>query len=363
MTEIGILKQDLDTPALWTDLDALESNITSLAQHFKSAGVAWRPHTKGIKVPAIAHKLLSAGAAGITCAKVSEAEVMAAAGIRDILIANQIVTPQKITRLVNLRRAQADVKVVVDQLENAQAIGAAACDKGVVIGILIEMNTGMNRSGTLPGEDTLGLAKQIQKIAGVHLLGLMTWEGHNLEYQDPDTKRKGIEQSIHQMLDTAQQCRQQGIPIEILSCGGSGTYTITSQIKGITEIQAGGGIFCDMAYQAWGVALQPALFVRSTVTSRPTPTRIILDAGFKTLPRGFASPKLLGVEHVKSTVYSAEHGIVTLDAPNDTLKVGQAIDIVVGYSDATVFAHETLYGIRDGMVESVWPILGRGKLQ
>ena len=363
MTEIGIPKHDLDTPALWTELDALERNIASLAQHFKAAGVAWRPHTKGIKVPAIAHKLLAAGAQGITCAKVSEAEVMAAAGIHDILIANQIVTPQKITRLVNLQRAQADVKVCVDSLDNAHAIGAAARDKGVLMNILIEMNTGMNRTGTLPGEATLALAKQVSDIAGLHLLGLMTWEGHNLEHQDPDTKRAGIQHSIGQMLDTAQQCRQLGMPIEVLSCGGSGTYTITSQIAGVTEIQAGGGIFCDMAYQGWGVALEPALFVRSTVTSRPAPTRIILDAGFKTMTRGFASPKLLDVAHVKSVVFSAEHGIVTLDQANDTLKVGDAVDIVVGYSDATVFAHDTLYGIRDGHVEAVWPILGRGKLQ
>ncbi len=363
MTEIGLPKQDLDTPALWTDLDALERNIADMAQHFKTAGVAWRPHTKGIKVPAIAHKLLAAGAQGITCAKVSEAEVMAAAGIRDILIANQIVTPQKITRLVNLRQAQADVKVVVDQLENAQAIGAAARAKGVVIGVLVEVNTGMNRTGTLPGDDTVQLAKHISEIESIRLLGLMTWEGHNLEHQDPTAKRNGIEHSIGQMLDTAHQCRQSGIPIEVLSCGGSGTYTITSQIKGVTEIQAGGGIFCDVTYQGWGVMLEPALFVRSTVTSRPTPTRIILDAGFKTMTRGFASPKLLGVENIKSVVFSAEHGVVTLDQPNHTLNVCDAIDIVVGYSDATVFAHDTLYGIRDGRVESIWPIVGRGKLQ
>jgi len=363
MNEIGILKHELDTPALWTDLDALERNIASLAHHFKAAGVAWRPHTKGIKVPAIAHKLLAAGAHGITCAKVSEAEVMAAAGITDILIANQIVTPHKISRLVNLRRAQADVKVAVDQLENARAIGAAARDKGVVINVLIEINTGMNRSGVLPGDETVKLAQHLSEIEGIHLLGLMTWEGHTLGLEDPIAKRAGIEHAIQQMLNTAQQCRELNIPIEVLSCGGSGTYTITSQIKGITEIQAGGGIFCDMAYQAWGVALEPSLFVRSTVTSRPVPTRIILDAGFKTLPRGFASPKLLGVDHIESSAYSAEHGIITLNEPNHTLKVGDAIDMVVGYSDATVFAHDTLYGLRDGRVEAVWPILGRGKLQ
>ena len=121
----------------------------------------------------------------------------------------------------------------------------------------------------------------------------MTWEGHNLEHQNPEVKRQGIEHSIGQF-ETAQSCRAIGMPIDVLSCGGSGTYTITSQIKGVTEIQAGGGIFCDMAYQGWGVALEPALFVRSTVTSRPTPTRILLDSGFQDATARFFQPKTAG---------------------------------------------------------------------
>lgn len=362
MTEIGLHHRDLDTPALWVELDCLERNIAALAQHFKAAGVAWRPHTKGIKVPAIAHKLLAAGAKGITCAKLGEAEVMAAAGITDILIANQIVTPAKITRLVNLR-AQADVKVAVDDASNVSAIGAAAQEKGVTVGLLIEVNTGMNRSGVLPGESTLELAQHIAATKGVRLLGLMTWEGHNLEHQDPEVKRRGIEASVELLIDTAKLCRAEGLPIDIVSCGGSGTYTVTSRILGVTEIQAGGGIFCDMAYQGWGVALEPSLFVKATVTSRPAPTRIILDAGFKTLPRGFAQPKPLGVANVESCVFSAEHCILVAGEPNDKHQVGSAVNFIVGYSDATVHMHDTLYGIRAGIVETAWPVLGRGKIR
>lgn len=362
MSEIGLHHRDLDTPVLWVDLDRMERNIAALALFFKRAGVAWRPHTKGIKAPAIAHKLLAAGAQGITCAKLGEAEVMAAAGITDVLIANQIVTPVKITRLVNLR-AQANVAVAVDDAGNVSAIGAAAAQKGVVVDVLIEVNTGMNRSGVLPGAPTLALAKHIAATAGVRLRGLMTWEGHNLEHQDAAVKRAGIEASIGQMIDTAAQCRASGLAVETLSCGGSGTYQTTAHISGVTEIQAGGGIFCDMAYQGWGVALEPALFVKAAVTSRPAPTRIILDAGFKTLPRGFAQPKPLGVENVVSGVYSAEHCILTLSAPDDGHAVASAIDFIVGYSDATVYVHDVLYGVRAGVVEAVWPILGRGKLR
>lgn len=362
MSEIGLAKDALDTPALWVDLDRLERNIATLARHFKAAGVQWRPHTKGIKTPAIAHKLLAAGAIGITCAKLGEAEVMAAAGIRDILIANQIVGPQKLTRLVNLR-AQADVKVAVDSAENVAAIGAAASAKGVEVGVLIEVNTGMNRAGTEPGEPTLALARLIDDTHGVRLRGLMTWEGHTLDHSDQAQKQQAIEQSIGQLLDTVQLCRQNGLPMEIVSGGGSGTYKFTPFIQGMTEIQAGGAIYCDMTYQGWGVDLEPALFMHCTVTSRPTPERIICDAGFKTLPRGFATPKPLGIDQVKSVQFSAEHGYLILDGANDQVRVGDHFDFVVGYSDATVFLHDTLYGIRKGIVESVWPIQGRGKLR
>lgn len=362
MTEIGIPKQQLDTPALWVDLDKLERNISTLAHHFQGAGVGWRPHTKGIKVPAIAHKLLAAGAIGVTCAKLSEAEVMAAAGVRDILVANQVVGQQKVTRLVNLR-PQADVKVAVDSPENVAMIGALASAKGLEIGLVIEVNTGMNRAGTLPGEPTLTLARLIDDTPGVRFQGLMTWEGHNLEHTDPEVKRRGIEASIGQLLDTATLCRQNELSVEIVSAGGSGTYKITPFISGITEIEAGGAIYCDVAYQNWGVDLEPALFVHCTVTSRPAPERIILDSGFKTLPRGYSTPQPQGVAHVKSVAFSAEHGIITLEQPNHSLKVGDTLDLMVGYSDATVFLHDILYGVRNGVVEAAWPIQGRGKLR
>jgi len=362
MSEIGIQKAALDTPALWVDLDRLERNITQLASHFQQAGVQWRPHTKAVKIPALAHKLVAAGAIGITCAKLGEAEVMVAAGIQDILVANQVVGAQKITRLVNLRH-HADVKVLVDNLENIAEIGAAAVAKGVTIGVLIEVNTGMDRSGVGLGEPTVTLAQQIAQTPGLKFMGIQTWEGHTLSFTDPEEKRRGIEQSIAQFVDTAQQCRNQGLPVEIVSAGGSGTYQVTPFLPGVTEIEAGGAIYCDVTYQEWGVALEPALFVQSIVTSRPAPTRIICDAGFKTLPRGFANPQPQGIDNVKSIVFSAEHGIITLDGPNTMLKVGDTFDILVGYSDATVFLHETLYGIRDGIVETAWAITGRGKIR
>ena len=146
--------------------------------------------------------------------------------------------------------------------------------------------------------------------------------------------------------------------------GESGQYT--AKIKGMTEVQAGGAIFCDQSYQQWGVALEPTLFLRARVTSRPAPDRLICDTGFKTHTRGFNSPLPTSFE-VKSVVLSAEHGIINLPASNgqanDALKVGTTFDLMPGYGDATVFLHDTLYGVRDGVVETVWDVQARGKLR
>ncbi len=363
MHTIGSPKIELDTPALWVDLEHLEQNIATLARLFKGAGVQWRPHTKGIKIPAIAHKLIAAGAIGVTCAKLSEAEVMAAAGITDILVANQITGKHKLPRLANLCR-HADVKVAVDSAENVAAIGAAATTVGTEVGVVIEVNTGMERSGVLPGAATLALARNITKTPGVRFCGLMSWEGQTLTIKDPDQKRQAVEQSIAQMTSSADLCRSNNIAVEIVSGGGSGTYAITPFLPGMTEIQAGGAIFCDVAYQSWGVDLKPALFVQTTVTSRPTPQRIICDAGYKTLPAFFSPPQPQGLaETIEKVAFSAEHGIVTLQSPNETLRVGDLLDFIVGYGDATVYLHEVMYGVRHGIVETAWPVLGRGKLQ
>jgi D-serine deaminase-like pyridoxal phosphate-dependent protein len=162
----------LETPVLWADLDQLERNIAYLANYFKADGVDWRPHVKGIKVPAIAHKALAAGAIGATCTKLSEAEVMAAAGIDDILIANQVVGLEKVARLTNLRR-HADVKACVDDPGNAAELGRAATSRGVELGVLVEIDIGLNRAGVLPGQPAVEVARLVHQTPGLRLLSLM----------------------------------------------------------------------------------------------------------------------------------------------------------------------------------------------
>ena len=361
MSEVGIHKSALDTPVLWVDLDQLEQNITKLAAHFKAAGINWRPHTKGMKVPEIAHMAINAGAIGVTCAKLGEAEIMAAAGVKDILIANQIVGPIKITRLVGLCQ-RVDVKVAVDHADNVREIGAAAVAKGIEVGVVVDINTGMNRTGVAPGAAGLALSRLVDQTDGLRYLGLMTWEGHSLVYE-PDEKRRQIEKSMALLTETVELCKQDGLPVSIVSGGGSGTSNITPSLGVITEIQAGGGIFCDVAYRSWGLITEPSIFVRAMVTSRPAPDRVITDAGYKTLPMWSFVPEAIDFPAIEKMAGSAEHGVIMLKEPNDTIKLGDQFDFMVGYGDATVFLHDHLYGIRNDVVEVVWPIVGRGKLR
>jgi D-serine deaminase-like pyridoxal phosphate-dependent protein len=343
------------------DLDLMEGNIRRLAAFFKEAGVAWRPHIKGNKVPAIAHRLLDAGAIGVTCAKLSEAEVMAAAGIKDILVANQVVGPQKVTRLVKLRRV-ADVMVAVDSLANAQEISQAASEEGVTIRALIEVNSGMDRAGLDPGEQVVEFARKVVALPGIDLAGVMGWEGHAVAIGDPEEKNQVVHKAVGSLIHSAEMCREAGLEMRIVSCGGSGTYTITARIPGVTEIQAGGAVFTDVAYRRWGVGLEPSLFVLATVTSRPTPTRAIVDAGRKAMNGDAAMPEPRNWKGLRLTSLHAEHGLLELDSPNEPLRVGDKVDFIVGYGDNTVFLHDILYGVRNNKVESIWTIQARGKL-
>ncbi len=362
---IGRPLRDLDTPVLLVDLDKLERNIARMRQVIiAEAGIGWRPHTKAIKTPAIVHKLLQAGAHGVTCAKLSEAEVMAAAGIRDILIANQIVGNAKITRLVDLLR-HADIMVAVDCDAQVEALDAAAQAAKTRLRVVVEVNIAMNRAGVEPGEPVVALAKRVASCRSLQFAGLMAWEGGRLaELPEPDEKRQKIEAAVSLITGSAESCRAAGLTVGIVSCGGTGTYWITARLPGVTEVQAGGGIFCDVHYRRdYGVQHEYALSILTTVVSRPTPTRIICDAGWKGMAGFPALPEPLDVGEVKRLNLSAEHSTIELAAPRSVPGVGDQVEFVAGYSDSTVFLHDHLYGVRNGCLEAVWPILGRGKLQ
>lgn len=360
---IGAHKQSLDTPVLLVDLDVMEGNITRMATACRNRGVAWRPHTKGLKIPAIAHKALKAGALGVTCAKLGEAEVMAGAGIADILIANQIVTPEKIARLAGLRH-HTDVAVLVDDPGNVAALGAAARATGVVLRVLIEIDIGMGRAGLPPGPAVLALAETIAQTDGVKLAGVEGWEAQTTQIADLREKADAIAKAVGLLTGTANTLRAAGFPAEIVSCGGTGTYQLTVQQPGVTEVQAGGGILSDVRYRTMYHVDHPySLTVMTTVVSRPTSRRIVCDAGKKTMSTDSGEPIAIGIEGQYKLRFSAEHVTIETTQPNSSLRVGDRVEFVVGYSDTTVHLHDEMIGTRDDRVEIIWPILGRGKLK
>jgi len=261
---------------------------------------------------------------------------------------------------VNLQR-QADVAVAVDNLANVEQIDQAACEAGVCVRLLIEVNTGMNRAGIEPGELTLELARRIAGRQGVRFAGLMTWESTALRIIDREDKRRAVAKALDPVIETAQRCRAAGLPVEIISTGG--TYWISAFHEGVTEIQAGGGVFGDIVYRTqYGLNLPWAMTVLSTVTSRPTATRIICDAGKKTMSTDSATPELLEVGPVASAGFSAEHGGIELEHPAEAPGVADLLRSVPGCVDTTVVLHDEIYGVRDGIVEAIWPLLGRGRL-
>ena len=359
---IGAPKAAVDTPALLVDLDVMEANIGRVAEICRTNGVGWRPHTKGQKTPEIIRKELAAGAIGVTCAKLGEAEVLAATGIRDILIANQIVGPAKMRRLVDLL-ATADPIVGVDSAAHVDELGAALHGTGHTLRVVIEVDIGMHRAGVQPGPAVVALARAIAARPGLRFAGVMGWESHAVTISEPSEKARVVAAAIALLTSSAEVCRAAGLPVDIVSCGGTGTLPYCAQQPGVTEIQAGGAIFSDMHYRTnYHLDIPAALTLLATVTSRPTATRVIIDAGKKAMSSDAAVPMPLGVA-AKRVALSAEHGTIELAEPSDLPRIGEKLELIVGYSDTTVHLHEEIVAVRNGRVEAIWRIAGRGRIK
>lgn len=360
---IGSTKADLDTPALCLDLDVMESNIRQVAATCRKYGVGWRPHSKGHKVAAIAQTELAAGAIGVTCAKLAEAEVMAAGGVRDLLIANLVVGPRKVGRLVALRRI-ADPIVCIDHLDQALPIGRAMTEAGLRVRAIIEVDIGLRRVGVPPGGPTLELARKLIELPGIAFSGIMGYEGHLLTVANADQKAEQIRQALGTLVEVKNTLEAADIACPIVSCAGTGSYLYAARQPGVTELQAGGAIFMDAFYrhQCQVPDLGFALTVMATVVSRPTPERAIIDAGRKTMHGDFQPPFVLGRDDVRVARLSAEHGELELDPSAQSLRIGDRLELVPGYADLTTVLHNHYYCFRGGKLVAIWPIEARGKL-
>lgn len=358
-----LTKADLDTPFLAVDLDKMDANVSRISQGTKDFNVQWRPHCKGHKSSVIASRLVQAGAIGATCAKLAEAEVMVRGGIPDVLIANLIVGQFKLTRLARLCK-EGDPIVCIDHLDQANPMNEMMVREGVRCRVIIEVNIGLDRVGCSP-EKTLELARELHALPGLKFAGIMGYEGHLLTIEDQDEKRQKIEEALKLLAENAAQLQAEGIPCEIVSCGGTGSYLLSRMQNGITELQAGGGMFMDQFYeqQCQVTGMEKALTVVATVVGRPTLDRAIIDSGKKTLHVEYEPAVVVGRNDMKVARLSAEHGELELSGDAQNIRIGDRLELVPGYADMTCVLHDYFYVFQNDTLVDIWPLEARGLLQ
>jgi len=356
------LLSEIDTPSLVLDLDLLERNIGLMQSFFSGRCARLRPHFKTHKCPPIAHKQLAAGAKGVTCAKVGEAEVLVQSGVKDVLIANEVVGQAKIRRLMGLIR-HADVAVCVDDARNVKDLSQAAAAVRAALGVLVEVDIGMGRCGVRPGKPAVDLARIVRRSKNLDFRGLEGYEGH-LVSRAPGPEKDALTRSVLALLSrTKNALEAAGIPCREISGGGTGTYKVSGAHPVMTEIQAGSYATMDAKYARITPEFACALFCLATVVSRPKKAVAVCDAGLKAVTSEFGMPEVVGLPGAKVDRLSEEHAILSLRGGAERLRPGDRILFVPSHGCTTFNLHDTVYGARRGRLECAWPIAARGRVQ
>jgi D-serine deaminase-like pyridoxal phosphate-dependent protein len=349
---------DISTPALVIDLAVLERNIARMAAFFAEGACRLRPHFKAHKTPEIAKRQLAAGSCtGLTCATVGEAEIVAAF-CDDVLLANEVVTAEKCARVAALAR-RIRITAAVDSLEGLGVLSRAASEAGVKVGVLVDLNVGQGRCGVEPGEAALTLARQAAQSRGITFRGVMGYEGHLQPIRDRAERESRTRQAMQGLVATAKHIRDAGLPCEVVSAGGTGTYDISGRIAGITEIQAGSYALMDTDYAGVGVPFEPAFWVLGTVVSRPTRERCVADCGHKSTTKDHGNPSVKGIAGATVTALNDEHATIALP-PDSRIEIGDRVELLPSHTDPTINLHDIFYVVKDHQVIDVWPIAGRG---
>ncbi|UCD30739.1 MAG: DSD1 family PLP-dependent enzyme [Planctomycetota bacterium] len=332
-----------------------------MADFFRGRKCQLRPHFKNHKCTTLARHQLEAGSAvGITCAKLGEAEVLADAGISDVLIANQVVGPAKAQRLISLASRLEKLRVAVDHIDQAVAISEAAKAAGVSIGILVEVDIGMGRCGVPPGEAALKLARRIVELAGVRFDGLQAYEGHLVDIPDMEERRCRTIEAIQQAIETRDLIEDAGIKVPIISSGSTSTYSITSEIDGVNEIQAGTYPTMDWMYRRLTPEFELSLSVLARVISRPKAEVAVLDVGFKGLGHEFGPPKIKGLLDEEIATALAEEHCIVQNSPD--WKSGEAVELIPSHACTTCNLYRQIHVHEQGRLVDVWPIEASGRL-
>jgi D-serine deaminase-like pyridoxal phosphate-dependent protein len=358
----GTPKSEIPTPALVIYLPIMEENLNLMANFFRNRDASLRPHFKTHKCLEIAQQQMAAGAIGITCAKLGEAEVLTQAQIPSILIANEVVDARKINHLAALAQ-KTQIIVAVDQAENLQQLSIAAQEVGSELLVLVESNVGMNRCGVETGTAALSLARLAIGLPNIRFMGVMGYEGHTITEPDPVQRHANVQQAMGKLVAVAEEIRGAGIPVEIVSAGGTGTYAMTGAYPGVTEVQAGSYVFMDTHYGQLGLIFKHALSLLATVISRPSPKRAVIDAGMKALSSDHGLPEVITPVGAHLLSLHEEDGILELDPLLVNLNIGDQVEILPSHACTTVNLHDRFYMIRKEVVESTWEIAGRGKSQ
>ncbi len=364
-------RTDLPTPALLLDLDAFESNVAKMAAHVKSRGRALRPHGKTHKCPEIAKRLIQAGAVGACAAKISEAEVFAAAGVRGLLITTAVVGPYKIERAIRLAKLAPDTIFCVDNMQNAKDLDEAARLAKLTLPVAIDLWVG-NRTGILPGAPAVALAEGLQGLKNLKLTTIQAYAGHAAHVIGWEARKKVSTEEMGKAVDTLQAIHKKGIACERLTGGSTGTYNIDCEIAGVTELQPGSFMFMDVDYNRIGGSdghefygdFKNSLTVFTTVVSKPSDALAIVDGGLKAFSTDKPfPPRIKDGSAVTFAFGGDEHGKLTFGAGAKALNVGDKAEFVIPHCDPSVNLYDRIFCLRGDNVEAVWRIAARGMAQ
>lgn len=365
----GMDEADIQTPCLILDLDALEWNIVKMGDYAKAHGMRHRVHGKmhkSVDVAKLQERL--GGAVGVCCQKVSEAEVFARGGIKDVLVSNQVRDPAKIDRLARLPKLGARTIVCVDDVANVADLSAAAVRHGTQLEVFVEIDCGAGRCGVKTPEEVVAIAKAVAAAPGLRFTGIQAYQGamqHMDKYEDRKAK---LDAAIAQVKACVDALEAAGLKPELVSGGGTGSYYFESNSGVYNELQCGSYAFMDADYGRildkdgnridqgeW----ENALFILTSVMSHVKADKAIVDAGLKAQSVDSGLPVIFGRDDVRYVKCSDEHGVV--EDPQGVLKVNDKLRLVPGHCDPTCNVHDWYVGVRNGKVESVWPVSARGK--
>ncbi len=360
--------QRIPTPALVLDLDLLERNLAYMAVHCEKYGLGLRPHAKTHKSANIARLQMEAGAVGICCAKLAEAEALAAKGIHKLFLTSPVVTPGSFARVAELTRHVEELIVTVDNQKTALELDQAAADAGVVVGAAVDLDVGLHRTGIAPGIGASALAHFIDGSANLHFRGLQAYAGHLMHVGAFEERKAKSLDAMHQLKEMRDSLAQEGIACEILTGGGTGTFNIDPEAGVLTDLQGGSYVFMDREYNEVPIAnnapipFETALFVQNTVISNNVPGIATTDAGLKSFSTDADPPIIVSgaPDGASYFFFGDEQGGIALADKAQTIDLGAAIRCVVPHCDPTVNLYDWYHCVRGDVLVDIWPVDARG---